>query len=138
MTNSIARIHTPDQAMQTAQAALDGLAKQQQIIGQNLANIDTPAYRAQTVDFQTALRRAINSGNTMELETTNPAHLTGPDHPAGAAVSFRQGGSLRADGNNVDVDVELTQLSETVLHYQSLTQLVSKKYSLLKTLANGR
>lgn len=136
MTDSI----ISDKAMRAAQAALDGLAMQQELIGQNLSNVDTPGYKAQTVDFQSALRRALNTETgpgKVEMATTNSAHLASPDRVDQAQVSLRKGGSVRADGNDVDIDVELTQMTEAGIQYQAITQLVSKKFLLLKNIVSG-
>ena len=137
------RILFDDAAFKTAQTALDGLAMRQQVISHNLSNIDTPGYQAQTVSFESALQQAQNTTTgqpQLALAVTDPAHLVGttaaPLEPV--SVSLRQGGTQRADGNNVDVDVELTQMAETGVRYQALSQLASKKLSLLRTIAQGR
>ena len=139
MTDSI----TNDRAIRAAAAALDGLSRQQELVGQNLANVDTPGYRAQSAEFQTARRRALQDEarpglRAAALEVTQPGHLAVQDRPDGIRLGFRQGGSLRADGNNVDIDVELSQMAETGIQYQAITQLVSKKLILLKNLVSGR
>ncbi len=128
----------PDRSLEIARKALDGLALQQEVIGHNLANVDTPAYRAQSVDFQSALRRALNPSPRVEMRTTHPAHQTGTQDAAQVKIGLRAGGSLRADGNNVDIDVELSQMAETGIAYQAITQLVSKKFLLLKNIVSGR
>lgn len=129
-----------DPAMLTAQSALDGLALRQDVIGRNLANVDTPGYKAQAVNFENALRRAEAGLNTITLATTNAAHLDGlKSDPANLSLAtLRQGGSARADGNNVDVDEELSRMAETGIRFQAITQLVSKKLLLLKSIATGR
>jgi flagellar basal-body rod protein FlgB len=137
---------TSDRAMRNAQFALDGLSRQQEVISQNLANIDTPAYHAQTVDFQSALHRALEDGGDalqgspqrVSMVTTRQGHLPSTDRPDQVQFSLRKGGSLRADGNNVDVDVEMSQMAETGIQYQAISQLVSKKLLLLKNIASGR
>ena len=133
MTNTI----TSDRAMRTAQFALNGLVKQEEIIGQNLANVDTPGYHARTADFQSALQSALNKNESLALNTTQVGHISLGDDNAAMSLSLRQGGSERADGNNVDIDVEMTQMTETQVNYQALTQLASMKLSLLKPLASG-
>ena len=133
-----------DAALRTTQTALDGLALRQQVISRNLANIDTPGYQAQTVTFEAALQQAQNTTGQpqpqLALAATEPAHLVGttsaPIDPV--AVEARQGGTQRVDGNNVDIDVELTQMAETGVRYQALTQLASNKLSLLRTISQGR
>jgi flagellar basal-body rod protein FlgB len=57
---------------------------------------------------------------------------------AGPISLARTGGSMRADGNNVDIDVELMEMTETGIAYQALTQAASKKLALLKSIAMAR
>ena len=130
-----------DDAFRAGKLALDGLAFRQEVIGRNLANLDTPGYQAQTVKFENALLRAIRSAQNVSMDTTHPSHLShlsATGATAGFQVTGRAGGALRADGNNVDIDVELSQMAETGLRYQALTQSVSKKLLLLKNIATGR
>jgi flagellar basal-body rod protein FlgB len=127
-----------DKSLTAARAALDGLTLQQDVIGHNLANIDTPGYRSQTVDFQTSLRRALGSGRGLQLRATHVAHQGFLQRADRAQMLNRPGGALRADGNNVDIDVEMAQMTETGIQYQAITQLVTKKFQLLKSLAQGR
>ena len=125
-----------DIAMRTATVALDGLSLRQQAVSRNLANIDTPGYQAQTVNFEDTLKRLSQTDGSLALTVTNVSHQTSPAAPqAGFSVSARPGGSFRADQNNVDVDVEMTDMSEAGIQYQAVSQAVSKKLLLLKTLA---
>jgi flagellar basal-body rod protein FlgB len=126
-----------DVSLQTAKLALDGLSLKQQAISRNLANIDTPGYKAQTVDFKQAISHAMNSGGGISLATTNSAHLTGAKSGSAIMNVARQGGTDRADQNNVDIDTELTDLSQTGITYQAISQEVSKKLLLLKAIATG-
>lgn len=118
--------------VQTLKSALDGLSAQQKVIGQNISNVDTPGYHAQKVDFKAALRRALNQNGKVVMQTTHKAHLSSTRPLDHFQISLREGGALRADGNNVDIDVELTQMTETVIQYQALTQLISKKFAGIK------
>lgn len=129
-----------DKAIQSASYALDGLAKRQGVIADNLANIDTPGYRAKNVEFESALRAAVAGGdNELKLAQTASGHLASPAAAAPAMqVKSRVGGALRADGNSVDIDVELTQMSETGIRYMALSQTISKKFLLMKTIIQGR
>ena len=119
----------------TAKAALDGLSQRQQAISRNIANIDTPGYQAETVDFQETLSRMVDDDTLLPLTTTHEAHLTTAESEPPFSVSLRPGGSYRADQNNVDVDVEMADMSEVGIQYQAISQAVSKKLMLLKTLA---
>ncbi len=118
--------------IQALKSALDGLSAQQEVIGQNLTNVDTPGYRAQKVDFKAALRRVLNQNGKVVMQTTHQAHLSSTRPVDHFQISLREGGALRADGNNVDIDVELTQMTETVIQYQALAQLINRKFAGIK------
>ncbi len=124
-----------DISTQTAKVALDGLSLRQQAISRNLANVDTPGFKAQTVNFKETLNRMIDKGDLLPLKLTNEDHLSTAATETGFALTLRQGGSFRADENNVDVDVEMTDMSEAGVQYQAVSQAISKKLMLLKTLA---
>ena len=124
-----------DNAMRLAKAALNGLSLRQQVISRNLANVDTPGYQAQTINFEETLKHLVKEDGSLPLETTNGAHLVSASHDMGFTSTLRPGGSFRADQNNVDVDVEMTDMSETGIQYQAVSQAISQKLMLLKTLA---
>lgn len=130
-----------DTAFNLATRALDGLARRQELIGTNLANVDTPGYQAQTNSFERALQAELRvDARPLRLNQTNAAHLAAPRDARAdfEAAFFREGGSTRADGNNVSIDVELMEQAETGLRYQALTQNVSKKLMLMRLIATGR
>ena len=119
----------------TAKAALNGLSLRQQAISRNIANIDTPGYQAQTVNFQETLSRLVDRDVLLPLDLTDEAHLNTAESNPLMSTSLRPGGTLRADENNVDIDVEMADMSEAGIQYQAVSQAVSKKLLLLKTLA---
>ncbi|HPH96747.1 MAG TPA: flagellar basal body rod protein FlgB [Anaerolineaceae bacterium] len=128
-----------DASLTAAKAALDGLSLRRDLISQNLANTDTPGYRSQQVRFEDALNRAMNSTGRLALSTTHAGHQLSSNSLAQLyQVELRPGGTLRADGNNVDIDTEMTQMVETSLRYQTFSQAVSKKLALLKNIASTR
>jgi flagellar basal-body rod protein FlgB len=132
----MADMFSVDPTFNTLKAALDGLSLRQQVISQNLANVDTPGYQARQVSFEDSLKRALQKDD-FSLVTTNPAHLTIQNVVAGPSVEARPGGSIRTDGNDVDIDVELTDMSETGIQYQAVSQAASQKLLLLKSIATG-
>lgn len=124
-----------DDATRAAKVALEGLSLRQQAISRNIANVDTPGYQAKTVDFEDTLKRIFDKDTTLSLKRTNASHQASPTPMVGFSLTNRPGGSFRADQNNVDIDVEMSDMSEAGIQYQAVTQLVSKKLLLLKTLA---
>ncbi len=101
--------------------ALHGLEAQQQAHEQNVANVETPGYKAKRVGFEDSLRRAIDDGRPEQakFETSNTTDAT------------------RIDGNNVRLDRELTGLSEVALKQQLMTEALNAQYRLIRT-AVGR
>lgn len=124
-----------DNALRTAKAALDGLSFRQQAISRNLANIDTPGYKAQTINFEETLKHLLHKSDSLPLAITNGSHQLSVEQEVGFSLKARSGGSFRADENNVDVDVEMTDMSETGIQYQAVSQAISQKLLLLKSLA---
>lgn len=128
-----------DTTTKVLEAALDGLASRQQIVGHNIANAETPGYQALAVTFDRQLREAMGQESKFKMAQTHTGHLASPaTREQGPNVTPRQTSSMRLDGNNVDIDLEMSQLAETSIQYQSLTQLVSRKLALLKAIAMGR
>jgi flagellar basal-body rod protein FlgB len=134
MTNPISNNTT----LRALSFALDGLSLRQKATAQNIANVDTPNYKAQHVSFEAQLQQALQNDN----ETGLPVKMTHSGHIDLHGATFKsefitldhQDNQLRNDGNNVDIDQEMTNLPETSLRYQSLTQLAGMKLSLLKAI----
>lgn len=127
-----------DNTISLAKIALDGLSKRQEILARNIANVDTPGYRAQSVDFESVLKSKMKDTPAAQLETTHARHIPGQGESGRFVVLPRRGGNARADGNTVEIDVELMEMTETGIRYQALTQSINKKLQLLKTIASRR
>lgn len=137
MSNSI----FTDRAAQALSMALDGLSLRQQAIAHNVANADTPGYKAVDVSFEAQLQRVLDGQNEdrPRVTRTNVHHLAAPQNVSSpeAQTVRRFDTSLRNDGNNVDIDLEMVQLAETTLRYNALTLLASKKLGLIKNVISG-
>ncbi len=125
-----------DNAIRAAKLALDGLSFKQGVISNNIANIDTPGYRAQEIDFDNVMKRALLNTGTMNIARTHSNHLGVTSGKSIFRAQEAPGGTARADGNNVDIDNELLEMSVTGIQYQAVSQELSKKLSLLKTIAS--
>ncbi len=117
-----------------AKAAVDGLSMRQQVISRNIANVDTPGYQAQSINFESAVKQAMEKTDQAVLTLTDPMHMQVDQPKNTVMITNTPGGTQRADGNDVDIDTELTQMNETALRYQALTQLISLKYSQIRNL----
>ncbi len=144
-----------DPTQKVLSSALDGLTRRQSVISANLANIDTPGYQPKALDFETALQEQVASlenlpGNgepplagpsaDVALRTTDQRHFSqgsaigGGQDPAAAGFD----GSIRNDGNRVDLESEMTALSETQLKFSAVTRLENGKFSQLLDVVGGR
>jgi len=110
---------------------LDFAARKQRAITSNLANAETPGYRAKEVNFEDVL--AEESQSSEELKTTRSNHLPGkPILHRTQAVESPVGDTLGNDGNDVDMEKEITQLAENVLGFGVMGRLLQGKLQILK------
>ncbi len=123
-----------DPAYIAAKTAMDGLSMRQQVISRNIANVDTPGYQAQSINFETAVKQAMEKSDQAALTLTDPLHMQVDQPDTTVMITNTPGGTQRADGNDVDIDTELTQMNETAVRYQALSQLISLKYSEIRNL----
>ena len=111
------------------QLALGLRAYRQQIIASNIANADTPGYKAVDIDFQEALRNAQAAANVppVSLTTTSAGHLpgqsTGTSPPIPLKYHVPSQGSV--DGNTVEMDVERAKFAENTVMHQFAMDRVS-------------
>ena len=115
-------------ALQFHQTALSLRAARQELLASNIANADTPNYKAKDIDFASALQGAL-SGSTAKLPlvSTSTAHLVGATGGSvmGAPVKYRTALQPSADGNTVDMDVERAQFADNALRYEASVKFVS-------------
>ncbi|MFN8455290.1 MAG: flagellar basal body rod protein FlgB [Anaerolineae bacterium] len=122
--------------LRALQFALDGLSVRQRATAHNIANVDTPGYKAQHVSFEDHLQRALqnNPAEGLSLELTDSAHLDLTGSQAPAIEMQRESNQLRNDENNVDIDLEMTNLAQTTIRYQALSQISGMKFALLRSI----
>ena len=114
------------------QAAMSGLAARQRTIANNIANADTPNFKASEVRFEDALKTALSRG-----EAGADADQSSLNRSVSRS-SLLDATSTRADGNNVDIDREMEMLGEANLNYSALTQVMSSRIGILRNVINGR
>ena len=115
------------------QKGLEASSMRQQVLSNNVANIDTPNFKRSDVDFQAVLGAVLGekSGN-LSMKLTSPKHISGLADGNGSGLVTDQTTSLRNDGNNVDVDHEMSNVAENGLYYNSLTRAISSQLGLLR------
>jgi flagellar basal-body rod protein FlgB len=97
-------------------SALDGLSMRQRVIADNIANIQTPGFRAGRVSFETSLAEAVADGSG--AVTASVARSVEP---------------TREDGNNVNLDTETLSNIDTNLRYQLATRAIDSQFSNVRT-----
>jgi flagellar basal-body rod protein FlgB len=120
-------VNLADQAM--------GLAvRRQTLIASNLANIDTPGYRTQDLDFEQALKAALgqNEGQSLPMARTNAMHFGGAGGSSPAISHPGKPSSERNDGNDVSLDRESMLLARTQSTYQMAALLAQGEIRKLR------
>lgn len=133
---------------QLVESALASRNLRQQLISSNIANIDTPFYKARDIAFEEALseKAAEIYGNkksqVLQLAQTDAAHLPRVDFPPSnmAKIFLRDGHMARNDGNTVDLDVETTEISKNALMITALDNAMKRDSANFKSVieANGK
>ncbi len=116
-----------DEALQFHQTALTVRGYRQQLLASNIANADTPNFKARDIDFPSALQGALSSRPTNTgLAVTSPRHIgSSGENTAGAQVLYRAPVQPSIDGNTVNMDVERTQFMENAIHYEANVALLN-------------
>ncbi|MDT3694231.1 MAG: flagellar basal body rod protein FlgB [Mucispirillum sp.] len=110
--------------------ALDTLSVKNNGISRNIANQDTPKYKAVKLVFSEVMEEYYsNSNNPVSLKRTNPMHMPVGDEELDprTLVRFQNNPSIRNDGNDVNLDYEMSQQAEAELRYKLLSQIAGKK-----------
>jgi len=122
-----------------AQEALKYRSIRSDLINGNIANIDTPFYKAKDISFEGVLSNTmkdIENKNikTLDLARTNSLHLKAMsfDNSSEATIFMRPNHAQRNDGNTVDLDVETSQMSKNAIMITALTEAMKKKAGLIK------
>lgn len=133
-------INKLDEALRFQQTALNLRAARQELLASNVANADTPNYKARDVNFAEALRNAMGgTGTELRVAQTSPAHLEGNAGSSimGSPVMYRRPVQPSADGNTVDMDVERAQFADNALRYEASVMFVSAKLKGILTAIQG-
>jgi len=128
--------------------AMNALASRQRVISNNLANIDTPGFKAADVQFEEQLQNAMSQDTTKSA----PLQLRPVGHTPGQIAVEVNGSSaldsveakivrpedteLRLDGNNVDIDKEMIALAETTISYNSMVQIMAARVAMARYAVN--
>lgn len=131
-----------DDALRFNETALNLRAQRQQQLASNIANADTPNYKARDVDFGKALQGALARGaDAQPLATTSALHIAQPGGTdttiAGAPLLYRNTSQGNIDGNTVDMDVERNQFTDNAIRYEAGLTAISAQIKGLLAVIQG-
>jgi flagellar basal-body rod protein FlgB len=119
-----------DTSTRALEKSMDLYLARHNVIADNIANAETPYYKARQVDFESQLQRAVASeelgmGGGGEIESVKPSIFQDPDSELGQ------------DLNTVDMDKEMSRMTKNDIQYSAASQMISKKFALLKYALSG-
>jgi flagellar basal-body rod protein FlgB len=127
------------------QAALNLRSQRQQVLASNIANADTPNYKARDFDFNTALQGVLARSDpnaSQPLATTAPQHFPSPQQDGntladGTVLQYRGTVQGAVDGNTVDMDVERNQFADNAVRYEAGLTLINTQIKNMMAAIQG-
>lgn len=105
----------------------------QNVISSNIANADTPGYKAQKMEFEQSLRSALGTDGQIKPEVTDPEHIVRrPTDPVNPVIFDDPNGVESLDGNTVDRADEMGKMAENQLLYDASVEMLKRKIGMLK------
>ena len=120
--------------------ALNLQARRAQVLASNLANADTPGYKARDIDFRQVLQgidSGMQSGNTLRM--THARHLAADAAgPGGYELLYRSPNQPSLDGNTVEQQVEMAAYADNAMRYLASLRFLSGKFNSMRTAIKGQ
>ncbi|GAF63720.1 flagellar basal body rod protein FlgB [Bacillus sp. TS-2] len=122
--------------MRVLEKSLNGAQLRHRAISENIANVDTPNYKAKKVSFQDVLKKELDSSSTLNAYRTHSNHLefkSSSSHPS----IIQEQTSYTHNGASVDIDQEMAELAKNQIYYNSLIDRMNGSFSNLKMVIRG-
>jgi len=136
-------INRIDQEMRFSQVALNLRAHRQEMLASNIANADTPHYKARDFNFKDALNGALGGasgagraeeGGMLAVAQTSARHLAASGMDGlGVQAQYRGEQQSSVDGNTVNMDVERAAFAENAIHLEALITFVNARFKTLSS-----
>ena len=105
----------------------------QNVISGNIANADTPGFKAKKVEFESALRDALGISGQLPVVRTNVKHISHESSDAVLPAIYEDPNGIESlDGNTVDRAAEMSRMAENQILYDASTEMLKKKLGMLK------
>ncbi|HTV86136.1 MAG TPA: flagellar basal body rod protein FlgB [Dyella sp.] len=106
-------------------------------IASNIANADTPNYKARDVDFRSALQQASGDSTNLQLATPSEGQIGSDSTTSTDDLKYRVPLQPSMDGNTVDTQVEQSQFASNMVHYQASLSFINSSIQTLRLAING-
>lgn len=132
--------NTIDQALKFQQTALNLRAQRSQLLASNIANADTPHFKARDIDFRSALGQAMagRGSDALPMTASSSRHLASPAAAASTGALYRTEMQSSVDGNTVNLDVERAQFAENGVQYEASVTFINGTLKTLQTAITGQ
>ena len=117
------------------QYGLDYAALNNKTIANNIANVDTANYKAREVEFKSILDNELKSN--IEAKRTHEKHFTFNEGSNQFNVTKNKGTSYNHNGNNVDIDKEMSNLATNQIHYNAMIDRMNGQFNSLQSVIRG-
>lgn len=114
---------------------IDASSLRGKVIANNIANLNTKGYKKRTVSFEETLNSKMGD---ISLKTTDIKHIGSDNQPGTISVKEDNSSSITNDGNNVDVDLEMVNMTSNNMLYESLISQLNSRMQMTKYVVNGR
>jgi flagellar basal-body rod protein FlgB len=125
-----------DTALGIEPKALAFREKRSEILAANLANADTPNFKARDLDFKSVLKQTVDSG--VSIERTQTGHIAPQQQVFGANLMYRNPNQVSLDGNTVEPHIEQARYAENAVQYQASLRFIGDEFAGLMTAVRGQ
>lgn len=128
---------TFDNALGVHPQALEARVKRAEVLANNLANADTPGFKARDVDFQAMMQQAHKQVSGLQMSRTDEAHMDTSPGASGVELLYRNPEQPSIDGNTVDSQQEQSRFMRNAMDFQASFQFLNSKFSGLRKAITG-
>ncbi|MDX1452977.1 MAG: flagellar basal body rod protein FlgB [Oleiphilaceae bacterium] len=126
-----------DKALGVHAQALELRSQRAEILANNLANADTPGFKARDIDFQRILKEQMGTQDALAMATTDGQHLPHGELNAADALLYRAPLQPSIDGNTVETQREIAEFSKNAMDFQASFQFLNSKFKGLSSAIKG-
>lgn len=129
---------TFDNALGIHQHALEARTKRAEVLANNLANADTPGFKARDIDFQAMMQKVQGEMSGLGMATTHAGHMDTSSPGADGGLLYRTPQQPSIDGNTVDAQSEQARFMRNAMDFQASFQFLNSKFSGLTKAITGQ